>query len=74
MGTLAVLDRSGDTKTLWNPDNQAEVDAAKATFTSLRAKGYLAYRVIGDGAKGEQIQAFDPRAGSIILTPPLVGG
>lgn len=29
---LAVLDRTGDTKTIWDADNEAEVDAARATF------------------------------------------
>jgi hypothetical protein len=72
--TLHVLDSSGDTRTIWNPGNQAEVDAAKATFNRLKKAGYLAYSVDEDGEKGEVIRTFDPQAGRIIMSPQLVGG
>ena len=68
--TLQVLDHTGDTRTTWNPENQAEIDAAKATFNKLvKEKKYLAYKVTDDGNKGEQIREFDPTAGKIILSP-----
>lgn len=72
--TLYVLDRTGDTRTQWNPNNPDEVALARETFESLRKKGYFAFRVLGNGDKGEQIREFDPAAGSIILAPQLVGG
>lgn len=72
--TLHVLDHTGDTRTLWNPENQAEVDAAKETFTRLKKKGYLAYSVDESGERGEVIREFDPTAGRIIMAPQLVGG
>lgn len=72
---LHVLDRRfGDSRTIWNPENQDEVDAAKTTFTTLKKRGYLAYKVDQKGEKGEVIQEFDPQAGRIIMSPPLVGG
>ena len=72
--TLHVLDRTGDTKVMWSPDSPDEVAAAKATFDSLKAKGYLAYTVDDDGSKGEVIQKFAKTAGRIIMAPQLVGG
>ncbi len=72
--SLTVLDRTGDTKTLWDPTRPDEVALARETFEQLRKKGYLAYRVIGDGSKGEQMREFDPQAAAIILTPQLIGG
>lgn len=71
---MSVMDRSGDTKTIFDPNNEAEVEAARQTFKALKKKGYLAYRVSGDGGKGEAMSDFDPQAGKIILTPPVVGG
>lgn len=71
---LHVMDRTGDTKVMWSPDNPDEVQAARDTFDSLKAKGYLAYTVKKDGEKGEVIRKFDKTAGRIIMAPQLVGG
>jgi hypothetical protein len=74
-GTMSVLGREGDTKTIWNPDNPDEVAAAKATFDQLVGKkGYLAFTVKKDGEKGERITEFDPKLGKVILVPRMVGG
>ena len=73
-GMLCVLDKTGDTKTVWDRRNEAEVAAAKAQFEALKGQGYLAFSVAKDGSKGEQIHEFDPDAEKIILSPPLVGG
>ncbi len=73
-GELCVLDHTGDTKLIWNPNNTDEVEAAKATFDRLRSKGYLAYQVGPDGSKADVITEFDPNAEKIILAPPVRGG
>lgn len=73
-GEMCILDLTGDTKVIWDSKNVDEVAAAKATFDSLRAKGYLAYTVSKDGSKGEVIREFDEKAEKIILSAPLVGG
>lgn len=74
-GTLAILDRTGDTKLIWDRGNEAEVANARRTFDDLRGKRFLAYRVTGKkGAPGEQITEFDPVAERIILVPPMQGG
>lgn len=74
MSEMTVIDKTGDTKTVWDPANEDEVAVARASFNSLRNKGYLAYRVKEKGAKGSAITEFDPEAGSIILSPPMAGG
>lgn len=71
---LRVIDHTGDSKTIWNPDNQDEVDAAKATFDALKKKNYIAYTVKANGKKNEIIHSFDPELGKIIMVPPMVGG
>lgn len=74
-GLLSTLDRSGDTRVMWDRKNKAEVAAARAQFDALRKDGYLAYKAKGkDGHQGEQIREFDPKAERIILVRPLVGG
>lgn len=74
VGELSILDRTGDTKIIWDSAQEAEVDAARATFDDLKRKGYLAYTVNKKGDKGEVIKKFDPDAEKIIMSPALVGG
>ena len=72
---MHTLDRTGDQKVMWDSSVPDEVDAARATFDSLKKKGYLAYRAEGKkGEKGEQIRTFDPDAERIILVKPHQGG
>lgn len=71
---MAVLDTTGDTKIIWSPDNEAEVESARKTFDDLRKKGYQAFSVKPDGKKDELINRFDPALEKIILSPRLVGG
>ena len=71
---LCIMDATGDTKVLFDPNNRDEVEAAEATFNKLKKKGYIAYSVDKGGEKGEIMTAFDAKAGKIILTPPMVGG
>ena len=71
---LHVLDKTGDTKQVWDSRNEAEVEVARAAFDSLTKKGYLAFSVKKDGSKGEVIREFDPKAEKIILSPPMQGG
>jgi hypothetical protein len=71
---LAVMDHTGDTKTIWDPRNADEVDAARDTFNKLKKKGYAIFRVKGDGTKGTQMSAFESDAEKMIAVPPIVGG
>lgn len=71
---LAVMGRSGDTKTIWNPRNAAEVEVARATFDSLKGKGFAMFKVDEDGEQGEQMRTFDPKAAKMIAVPPIAAG
>ena len=71
---MAVMDGTGDSKIIWSEDSQDEIDAARATFDSLRKKGYLAYSVNKKGDKAEVLDRFDPSAEKIIMSPQLKGG
>ena len=75
-GMMAEMNESGDTKVIWDKNNEAEVEAARATFDKLTKKGkYAAFHVKGnDGKQGERMNDFDPDAERIILVPQLRGG
>jgi len=74
MGELRILGKEGDTKVIWDPENRDEVKAAREQFDALKGKGFLAFEVKNKGDKGSEIKKFDPEAGKIILTPPIMGG
>lgn len=75
MGTLAVMGQPGDTKIMWNPDNEDEVKAAKKTWDELVGKKrFIGFRVKRDGEPGERIAEFDASAAKLIIAPPMAGG
>lgn len=75
MGEMAVMGRSGDTKVIWDADNETEVENARRTFKELTGKGFAAWSVKGrNGDKDHRITEFDPEAERVILVPPMVGG
>ncbi len=71
---IARLDETGDTKIIWDRANETEVTIAREAFARAKKDRFMAYKVIGDGKKGEIIREFDPTAERIILTPPMQGG
>lgn len=73
-GVMACLDKTGDTRVIWDPENEGEVASARRTFDELKAKGYSAFSVKKNGDKDKLIHRFDPAAEKIILAPALVGG
>lgn len=74
MGTMRIMDGSGDQKIIWDSDSKDEVDAARETFDRLTKKRYVAFSVKKGGAQGEKITEFDPKMEKIILVPPISGG
>lgn len=74
---MSVIDPTGDTKIKWDPENEAEVAAARAMFAELTGKGFTAHAVSGPkGARtaGAMVREFDPKTERLIMAPPLVGG
>lgn len=75
MGEMSVMDRSGDSKHMWDPGNYKEVEVMRDLFKDLKKKGYIAYQVDKkDGTKGAIMKDFDPEAGSVIMIPLVAGG
>ena len=74
MGEMRIISGEGDTKMLWDPANEDEVEAAEAQFDALIEKGFTAFKVKKDGEKGKKITKFDEDAGKIIMVPRIVGG
>jgi hypothetical protein len=77
MGEMKVMGREGDTKIIWDSDNDAECDNAEAQFDRLvNEEGFLAFEVTKTGRKdkNKQVRKFDPGMGKLILIPPAQGG
>jgi len=74
IGTLTKIERSGDSKTIWDSTKPAEVAAARTIFNELKEKNYLAYSVNNKGEKAEVVDEFDPNLERIILAPAMSGG
>lgn len=74
MGTLRTMDKSGDTKVIWDPSNPNEVEAARTMYDKLVAKRFQPFGVAAKGEKGVKISAFDPDIAQIIMVPPMAGG
>ena len=74
MNQMRCLNETGDTKVIWDPENKDEVDAAKAQFKTLKAKGFQAYEVKKGGEKGKPMSEFDSEAAMIIMIPKIAGG
>jgi len=74
---MAQLNGSGDTKTIWDPDNPVEVKAARQQFDLLVGSNrFSAFRVSPEDPNepGVRLKEFDPKARRIIFVPPLQGG
>ena len=74
MGEMAIMDTTGDSKQIWDPNVPEEVAIARESFDNLKKKGYIGYTVNEDGDKGEVIHSFDPNAGKVIMAPRMVAG
>jgi hypothetical protein len=64
----------GDLKIIWDSDKPEEVAHARKSFDEFKGKGYLAYKVSKDGAKGEVMKSFEADAEKVILAPRMMGG
>jgi hypothetical protein len=76
MGTMRILDHSGDTAVTWDLDDEATVRAAEELFERLSAESKMAFaRPPGAPAEeAERIKRFDPAAEEIIWVRPVQGG
>jgi hypothetical protein len=76
-GELSFLNGKGDTKLVWDANNEEETEAAETMFNDLVAKGFQAFEVSDEkekGGKGKLLKKFNPKAERIILSPRIGGG
>lgn len=71
---MEVMDATGHSESKWDPNNPAEVEAARASFDVLKKKGYAAFRLESDGSTGSPMTTFDPQAGRILMKAAMAGG
>ena len=76
LGVIHTLHQDhGDKRELWDPEEEAEVESARATFDRLKRAGYMIYRAQGKkGVQGEVMRTFDPKAGRLIAVKANQGG
>jgi len=73
MAIQIVMDRSGDTRHWFNPDDTEAVSKAEERFKSLTADGYTA--AVRDAVgKATVTRSFNPMAEETLFFPRLVGG
>ena len=76
MGTMRILDHTGDTAVTWDIDDETTIRAAEDLFERLAAESKMAFaRSPGASAEeAERIRRFDPAAEEIIWVRPIQGG
>jgi protein-disulfide isomerase-like protein with CxxC motif len=73
MASQIVMDRTGDTRHIFDNQDRAEVTKAEQRFKELTGAGFTA--AVRSGL-GEQriVRSFDPTAEETLFYPRLVGG
>ncbi len=71
---MAIMNETGDKKTIYDRTDPVQVEAAKAEFKVYKDKGYMAYKMLDEGKRGEILHSFDPTAERIVFSPPMRGG
>ena len=67
---LSIMGRDGDTKHIWNPKNEDEIEAARTLYESLVAKGYRAFRLTRLNRRGKKLDEFVGEAGRAVFVAP----
>jgi hypothetical protein len=68
-----VMDRTGDTRHMFDADDRAAVEEAKKRFMELTGAGFTAAVRTGPGEQ-RVIRSFDPSADETLFHPRLIGG
>jgi hypothetical protein len=76
MGTMRILDSTGDTAVSWEVTDEAAVREAEDLFARLESERRIPFaRTAGAPARdAEQIKSFDPSLEEIIWVRPIAGG
>ena len=73
MASQIVMDRTGDSRHVFNNQDHAEVAKADQRFKELTGEGFTAAVRSGPGEQ-RIIRSFDPTAEETLFYPRLVGG
>lgn len=74
-GCLEIIDPTGDTKIIWDKDNEDEIAMAQAAFDTAKKKGMSVFTVKGkNGEQDKRIDKFDPKHERLIAVPAMAGG
>ena len=73
MAIQIVMDRTGDSRHHFNPDDAQELAKAEQRFYELTKVGFSAALRTGTG-QVSQIRSFAPNAEKTLFFPRLVGG
>ena len=73
MAGQIVMDRTGDTRHIFNNQDHGEVAKAEQRFMELTGAGFTAAVRAGPGEQ-RVIRSFDPMAEETLFYPCLVGG
>ena len=73
MATQIVMDRTGDSRHSFDPNDARELAKAEHRFRELTDAGFTAAVRTGPG-QVSQIRSFDPKAEETVFFPRLVGG
>jgi hypothetical protein len=68
-----VMNRSGDTRHQFDPDDASAMAEAEGRFGELIEAGFTAARRTGNGTS-ELVRHFDPATQETVFIPRLVGG
>ena len=73
MASQIVMDRTGDTRHIFNNEDRAEVAKAEQRFMELTGASFTAAVRTGPGEQ-RVIRSFDPTAEETLFYPRLIGG
>lgn len=73
MAIQIVMDRTGDSRHPFDPDDARELEKAEQRFYELTNTGFTAAVRTGPG-QVSQIRSFDSNAEETVFFPRLVGG
>jgi hypothetical protein len=73
MAIQIVMDRGGDSRHRFDPDDAQDLAKAKQRFFDLTGAGFTAAVRTGPG-QVSRIRSFDPTAEETVFFPRLVGG
>jgi hypothetical protein len=76
MGTMRILDETGDTTLEWTLDDTEALARAEKLFRKLIGERQMAFgRNVGTGVEeAERLYSFDPELEEILWVRPIQGG